>query len=205
VNHNVRNVSIINEGFTNKVVCAIDSLDVEISANNRTELCFLAFLEDLSNLIGKNHLLKRSMLFIRAWWYYETANYVKTQIKHYLSDFSLCMMIVSVFNRYSEAITTPFLALLFFLREFSSYDGRLQVISLQGLLSFQSETSNQPFLRLPQPSHLISLEMMEKYWKLFNLNDPLNAETPSGLFLFPFSLFSYPASSLPPLSSSFFV
>jgi hypothetical protein len=195
VNHNLRNVSCIQEAAVpgspssptsvgsniNKVVCAIDSLDVEITVNNRLELCFLAFLEEVSGLVGQNHLFKRSFLLIRSWWFYETANYAKTQIKHFIPDFGLSVMIVSIFNRFHKQISNPLTALLVFLREFSTYDGRNQAISIQGFTAFQSETSNQPKLILSQADHLINEDIYEKYFKLFNTQDALNAETPSGM------------------------
>lgn len=180
--HNIRNISFINENNTSyKVVCALDSLDVEISVNNRYELCTLTFIEELDEIIKQDHLLKRSILLIRSWWFYETANYVKTQVKHYLNDFSLCIMIINVFNRYYMHITSPLLALLFFLREYSTYDGRTSVITIQGTIPFSNETSNMPVLPKMQSNHLIKIEMMEKYWQLFNVQDPLNIEPPSGV------------------------
>jgi hypothetical protein len=180
--HNIRNISFINENNSSyKVVCALDSLDVEISVNNRYELCTLTFIEELDEIIKQDHLLKRSILLIRSWWFYETANYVKTQVKHYLNDFSLCIMIINVFNRYYMHITSPLLALLYFLKEYSTYDGRTSVITIQGIIPFSNETSNMPVLPKVQSNHLIKIEMMEKYWQLFNVQDPLNTEPPSGV------------------------
>eukprot|EP01034_Spumella_vulgaris_P030918 gene30918-38211_t len=75
MNHAVRAVSFLNEKDVFKVVCAVDALEVEISANARTDICMLAFLEEVSEMVGLDNLFKRSLLLIRAWWVYETASY----------------------------------------------------------------------------------------------------------------------------------
>jgi hypothetical protein len=191
VNHNVRNIHYIantganagSSGANFKILCAIDSLDVEITANNRHELCFLEFLEEFSLLIDRNHLFKKSLLLIRAWWYYETPNYGSgsIEIKQYLSEYAISVMVVSIFNRYHQQIHHPMIAFLLFLTEFSQFDGINSAITIQGVVPFENESSNQPKLIFPSVNHLISYEMMEKYWKLFNLNDPLNIEPPSGV------------------------
>jgi hypothetical protein len=147
-----------------------NSVEVEILANNRHELCLLAFLEEVSALVGKDDLFKRSLLLIRAWWFYETAAYVGTPIKHYLKDSNLCIMVCAIFNQYHARIDCPLQALCLFLAEYSAYDGTTQAITLQGIVPFKSPTSSQPILLDAQSTHLITCEVIEKHWNLFNLS-----------------------------------
>ncbi|OWM81638.1 hypothetical protein CDL15_Pgr007676 [Punica granatum] len=54
------------------VKCIIQNIVVDISFNQLGGLCTLCFLEQVDRLIGKDHLLKRSILLIKAWCYYES-------------------------------------------------------------------------------------------------------------------------------------
>jgi hypothetical protein len=197
-------------GSAYKVIGVIDNLEFEVTANNRSELCFLEFYEEIDILIGQNHLFKRSVILIRSWWMYEAPSYVANELNSnpamggmggvtspmygnvsnqsgiqeisslFPSDNILVIMIISIFNRFHQQITHPFLALLLFLKEYSSFDYYNAAISIFGPLSYENDTSNQPKLIFPTYYQLISIEMIEKYWRLFNLQDPLNIEPPSG-------------------------
>eukprot|EP00599_Poterioochromonas_sp_BG-1_P001999 CAMPEP_0173137304 /NCGR_PEP_ID=MMETSP1105-20130129/3004_1 /TAXON_ID=2985 /ORGANISM="Ochromonas sp., Strain BG-1" /LENGTH=1201 /DNA_ID=CAMNT_0014049661 /DNA_START=34 /DNA_END=3639 /DNA_ORIENTATION=+ len=180
-NHNLRNISCISDKTPCKILCAIDSLDIEITANNRSELCLLAFFEEISTIVGQNDLFKRSTILIRAWWQYETPTIIGSDIRHYLSEFILGIMITSIFNQYHTQIQHPFQALLCFLREYSQLEVTSHAISLQGIVGFEPEATNQPKLMFPSSNHIINAEMLERYWKMFNLNDALNTEPPSGV------------------------
>jgi hypothetical protein len=71
--HNLTNVSFLTEvDGSHKLQCMVDnSIRVEIISNARIELCLLSFFEEFDRLIGRDHLFKRSLLLIRAWWHYE--------------------------------------------------------------------------------------------------------------------------------------
>eukprot|EP01034_Spumella_vulgaris_P029070 gene29070-36057_t len=157
------------QGF--RVTCTLDdgALDMEITANNRADLCMLAFLEDVAGLVGHNHLFKRSLLLIRAWWVYETVPYVNSAVSLYLSDFALSVMVCAVFNQHAANLSTPFQALWCFLREYDGYDGTTMAITLQGIVPFVSDNSNQPCVVAPHEGHLISAQMVDKYRQLFSI------------------------------------
>ena len=105
--HSITNVSFSKHNMGFKVICTIDGmLEAEILLNNRSDLVILAFIEEMDQRVGRNHLFKRSLLLIRAWWFYETAQYMGASIKHYLSDFSLIVMICATFNQYNDRIHT---------------------------------------------------------------------------------------------------
>jgi hypothetical protein len=114
-------------------------------------------------------LFKKSYLLIRAWWCYETPSFVGCIIRHYLTDYQLFIMILSVFNQYSSFISTPFQALCLFLAEYSTYDGNSQAITVNGITSFVTRASNSPVLLEEQPYHLLKGELLEKYWTIYNI------------------------------------
>ena len=82
-----------------KLVFYVDFVRLEVSANNSADMCFLAFLEKLNELVGKDHLFKRSMLLIRAWWVYETPSYSGNDGRGNISDDAFCVLICAIFNR----------------------------------------------------------------------------------------------------------
>ena len=174
--HIISNVSPATNNANTKVSFNVDTLDVEICANNRNDICMLAFIEEFANLVGLDNLFKRSVLLIRAWWNYETASYVGALIKHYLADVPQCIMICAIFNQYHAQIKSPFQALCYFLIEYAEYDGATQAITLQGIAPLSQQGTNQVLLTFPQANHLVSQQMVLKYWQVFNANQ--NGENP---------------------------
>eukprot|EP01039_Chlorochromonas_danica_P005482 gene5482-6036_t len=171
-------------GGAYKVCCTIDSVEVEISINNRVDLCLNSLLENLDCKIGKGHLFKRTILLIRAWWVYETSMYAEVNIKHYLSDHSLAVMIMMIFNLYFRFIESPLQALFLFLKEFASCYSENAIITIQGIINLgdSNETkvdNNQNTFQRAQKYHLITPEMQEKYWYLYNVHEQIPAETSS--------------------------
>jgi hypothetical protein len=61
-------------------------------------------------------------------------------------------------------------ALCLFFSEFTNYDGTNQIITLQGIVSFQTRASNQPNVIEVKPYHFFSSAFVEKYWQVFNIN-----------------------------------
>jgi hypothetical protein len=169
-NHFIGNVSHVKQNLMHSVTMIVDSITVEISPNNRAELCLTSFVEEVNQTIGSNELFKRSLLLIRAWWALETQPYVGCSIRHYLSDFHLFVMLAGVFNQYSKYIKTPMVAFCFFLAEYSSFDGISKAISIRGFAPFQTKTSNQPILPEQKAHHIIPEALLEKYWVLYNIS-----------------------------------
>ena len=205
--NNVRNVNIVNDflptgppstpttGSSNNVVAGANSnfspsitfqfensVECMVTCNQRVELCNICFLQEFSCLVGKDNLFKRSLLLIRSWWEYESSSYVGIPMKNILTEQCLSFMLVCIFNNYHHRIQNPFEAFVLFLREFSVYEGRSHAISVQGIVPFHSDTSNQPCLVKPQPHQLITHEMLERYWYVFNVSE--NPES-SSLSAFP--------------------
>lgn len=152
------------------VLCRIDSIEVEITLNNNKELCFLAFLEEMSKLVGQEHLFKRSLLLIRAWWIYEGAVVCEGSIKHYLPDSALCMMVCAIFNQYHTHINSPLQALSVFLMEYANFDGSVSAITLQGIIKLDPNGSGIADLTRKSVSrgHLVTESIISNYGELFS-------------------------------------
>lgn len=169
-NHFLGNVSHVKQNLMHSVTLIVDSIVIEITSNNRPELCLTSFVEEVSLIIGTQELFKRSLLLIRAWWALETQTYLGCSIRHYLSDFHLFVMLTGVFNQYATHIKTPMVAFCFFLAEYSGYDGISKAISIRGFAPFQTKTSNQPQVPEQKPHHVIPESLLEKYWVLYNIS-----------------------------------
>ena len=167
--HTIRNVTISSGKASTEVHCAVDAqgMQVQLVCNSRTEVCLLHLLQEIDGLVGREHLFKRSLLLIRAWWNNEAAQFVNTPVKHYLPDFALIIMVCAVFNLRHSLIKTPLQALGCFLSEYSAYDGSTQAISLQGIVPFKSPSSSAPNILPPQEHHLLSAAMLDRHWVLF--------------------------------------
>ena len=98
--------------------CMFDQLPVEITESCSTAHTLLAFFEEFSRLVDKNGLFKKTLTLVRAWWAYETASYVGTSIKHYLSDETVTVMVAAIFNQHNDAISQPLQGLFIFLAEY---------------------------------------------------------------------------------------
>jgi hypothetical protein len=197
-NHFLGNIAHSKQNLTHSVQLVIDSVTVEVVANNRTELVMLGFFEEVAQAIEDFHasnndnlthlrigsaLFKRSFLLLRTYWAYETTTIVGCVVRHYLSDYHLFLMLTNVFNQHFASIESPLHALSLFLAEYAGYEPSSQAISLHGLLSFLTRASNQPLL--PPEAHILSpvssttdvaaskyllkAELLERYWYLFNI------------------------------------
>ncbi|RYH18515.1 hypothetical protein EON65_27130 [archaeon] len=176
-NHSLGPVYHNKNNMSHTVYLTIDNLPVEIVANSRTDFCWQALVEEVDELVGQQHVFKKTFLLVRTWWAYETPSYVGTSIRHYLTDHQLLIMLLSVFNRYWEHITSPLQALLLFFTEFTAYDGSHQVITLQGIVPFQTRASSQPNSIEVKPFHYLNSAFVEKYWQVFNVNVTIEMDT----------------------------
>lgn len=174
-NHFLGNVVHIKQNLLHSITLVVDSIAVEISANNRGELCLLSFAEEACLLFHpEKALFKQSFLLLRAWWAHETQALVGTVIRHYLNDYHLFVMLLAVFNQYHQHLHNVMQVFSFFLAEYSGYDGMSKVITIFGMTTFQTKSSNQPVIpTLNKGAHndsMISEELLDKYWILFNIS-----------------------------------
>ena len=143
-----------------KIQCQVASVSVDIAANIRMEVLMAAFLEEVDRLVGKQHLFKRSLVLIRAWWAYEARNYSTDNIGDALSESAISVMVCAVFNKHHSHIYFPLQALALFFSEYSMLDWGGCVLMLHGpaaLINGRFES--------PSEGHedLLGMEMLAKY------------------------------------------
>jgi len=132
-----RSITDVNHSQTTgigRVHFIVELLPTEVFGNDRSDLCFVAFLEELDQLVGRSHLFKRSLLLIRAWWIYESPSYIGTNPRSILSDEAFVVLICAVFNQYHHLISSPLQALVIFLAEYSGFDWSKYAVSVHGAI-----------------------------------------------------------------------
>ena len=174
--HTISNINPSSNLGHSRIFFNIDVTAVEINPNGRSDLCFLALVEDISQLVGKKNLFKRSLLLIRGWWLYETSVYIGIPSKNLLSDPVLSMLVCAIFNQYHNVIHQPLQALCIFLAEYSDIKWSEVAITLQGVVSFHTSgiLENQPWLREPLPSELITSSILQKHCDFYHMSSNSN-------------------------------
>lgn len=175
--HVITNINPSTNNGHSRLLCTIDAVPVEIMPNGRSDLCFLALVEEISQLVGKKDLFKCSLLLIRGWWTYESSAYAGVSTKSFLSDSVLCVLVCSIFNQYHAVINQPLQALCVFLAEYSDVTWSDVAVTLQGVVPFHSNSvlDNQPWLRQPLPCELITSTILQKHCDFYHMSSASNS------------------------------
>jgi hypothetical protein len=143
-------------------------IPVLLHTSSLLSLSFYSFVEEISDFVGKNQLLKRSFLLcqyfleIQLSYLYdredvskdvtndeeedeegETGGSRKKKEKLIFSEEVLWIMILSVFNRYLPSLDSPLQALMLLLLEMCCYDPKKHIVTIFGIFD------------IIDPSHLL--------------------------------------------------
>jgi hypothetical protein len=186
-NHNLSNVSFLtHHDGSYKLQCLVDtSLGVEVVANFRHDLCLLMFFEEFDRLVGKNHLFKRSVLLVRAWWMYEASLSVTTNTHTFMHipDNAIVVLLVALFNRHHDNLHFPLHALYAFLVEYSNINFSTHVFTIFGAVpydvfaDYDMTTASGIMPSVPPPSSaqaLLTPEIVNKYRGLAQAKDNID-------------------------------
>ncbi|KAG4168764.1 hypothetical protein ERO13_A12G044900v2 [Gossypium hirsutum] len=95
------------------VKCTVNDIPVDISFNQTAGLSALCFLEKVDQLIGKDHIFKRSNILIKAWCYYESR--ILGAHHGLISTYALETMILYIINVFHSSLFCSICILLDFL------------------------------------------------------------------------------------------
>ncbi|XVE80759.1 hypothetical protein DITRI_Ditri15bG0006100 [Diplodiscus trichospermus] len=118
------------------VKCLVQNIVVDISFNQLGGLSTLCFLEKVDNLIGKDHLFKRSIILIKAWCYYESR--ILGAHHGLISTYALETLVLYIFHLFHSSLDGPLAVLYKFLDYFSKFDWENYCISLNGPIHMSS-------------------------------------------------------------------
>ncbi|KAG4213467.1 hypothetical protein ERO13_A01G059200v2 [Gossypium hirsutum] len=94
------------------VKCTVNDIPVDIPFNQTAGLSALCFLEKVDQLIGKDHLFKRSIILIKAWCYYESR--ILGAHHGLISTYALETMILYIINVFHSSLFCSICILLDF-------------------------------------------------------------------------------------------
>ncbi|XP_039831597.1 uncharacterized protein LOC120692388 isoform X5 [Panicum virgatum] len=118
------------------IKCIVENIVVDISFNQVGGLCTLCFLEEVDNLISRNHLFKRSIILIKAWCFYESR--ILGAHHGLISTYALEMLVLYIFHVFNNSFTGPLEVLYRFLEFFSNFDWERFCLSLWGPVPISS-------------------------------------------------------------------
>ncbi|XP_038705345.1 uncharacterized protein LOC120001093 isoform X2 [Tripterygium wilfordii] len=109
---------------------SVNNIAVDISFNQRAAICSLFFLEQVNQLIGKEHLFKRSIILIKAWCFYES----RILGAHYglISTYALETLVLHVINLFHSSLHSPLEVLSRFLNYYSTFDWDNYCVTIYG-------------------------------------------------------------------------
>ena len=100
-----------------------------------------AFIEEVDLLVGKNHLLKRGLLLIKAWWFYESRAYTRagrSPVAHALSSDAVTVMVIALFNLHNSSMHLPLHVLAMFFHVYSSFPWDRMCCTIDGPVPLDS-------------------------------------------------------------------
>ncbi|KAL2468862.1 nucleotidyltransferase [Forsythia ovata] len=118
------------------IKCLVENIVVDISFNQIGGLCTLCFLDEVDNLIGQNHLFKRSIILIKAWCYYESR--ILGAHHGLISTYALETLVLYIFHVFNNSFLGPLEVLYRFLEFFSNFDWDNFCVSLWGPVPISS-------------------------------------------------------------------
>ncbi|KAJ4905127.1 PAP/OAS1 substrate-binding domain superfamily [Raphanus sativus] len=135
------------------IKCNIRNIAVDISFNQMAGLYALCFLEQIDQLLGRDHLLKRSIILIKAWCYYESR--ILGANTGLFSTYALSILVLYIINLFHSSLSGPLSVMYKFLDYYGSFDwskycvsliGPVPISSLPKIIAVSPENGHQLFL-----------------------------------------------------------
>ncbi|CAJ1974562.1 unnamed protein product [Sphenostylis stenocarpa] len=112
------------------VKCTVKNIPVDISFNQMVGFYTIYFLEQVDQLVGKNHLFKRSIILIKAWCYYESR--ILGAHHGLFSTYAIEILVLYIINRFHSSLRGPLEVLYIFLDYYASFDWDNNYASIWG-------------------------------------------------------------------------
>ena len=140
----VCNVSFSTSNSVKKCKANIGGVSVDISANQIRKLLEVIYTETIDDFIGKDHLFKKSLLLLKAWFFFEAPRYTPgidilfADSASSLSSWALSVMMILIFNAYGDKIDHPLRALGIFFEYYTNVDFENTAVTVYGLASIDN-------------------------------------------------------------------
>jgi hypothetical protein len=140
------NLSVSNVSFVSSegkmIRSMINGVSVDISTNQLSSLHHEELIERVDGFVGRNHLFKRSLLLLKAWFQYESPRFTHgggslcNSRDGKVSTWAIVVMLVWTFNLKGHKIHFPLQALAHFFRIFSTFDWANTALTVKGPVDF---------------------------------------------------------------------
>lgn len=128
--HKIEEVTVINAAV--KIVKLYwDGIPIDISFNQIGGICTLNYLEQIDEIVGKDHLFKKAIYILKAWWMYE-GRILGSNIG-WISSYTLEVLIVFLLINHSDELHTAID--VFF--KFFEYDWHKYMVTILGLTKLE--------------------------------------------------------------------
>ncbi|CAI5722421.1 unnamed protein product [Peronospora destructor] len=150
----VRNVTFVNADVR-VVKCTIDNIPVDFTANRLGALGAVRLLDAMAVRVGRQHLLKKSLILIKAWCTHESSPYMQAASAETgglglsvvsgstpstvmgashgaLSTYAVNTIVMALFNQYGDALAHPLQALYLFLDRVAEFPWHELALTLHG-------------------------------------------------------------------------
>uniref|UniRef100_A0A2P2MG45 Uncharacterized protein MANES_07G140200 n=1 Tax=Rhizophora mucronata TaxID=61149 RepID=A0A2P2MG45_RHIMU len=160
------------------VKCFVSNIPVDISFNQMAGLCALFFLEQVDQVAGKDHIVKRSIILIKAWCLYESR--ILGACHGLISTYALEIMIVHIIDLFHSSLPGPLAVLWRFLDYYSTFDWDNYCVSING----PTAISSLPEVAAGSPENtrnclLLGQEFLQNFREHFSV--PIKAPKNAGL------------------------
>ncbi|XP_012091160.1 uncharacterized protein LOC105649191 isoform X1 [Jatropha curcas] len=118
------------------IKCSMRNIPVDISFNQMEGLCTLCFLEQIDWLIGKDHLLKHSIILIKSWCFYESR--ILGAYHGLIATYALEILVLCIINMFHSSLPGPLAVLYRFLDYYSTFDWENYCVSISGPVKISS-------------------------------------------------------------------
>ena len=150
------------------MACTVDGISVVVKNNALRSLYLSAMLEEADQIIGKQHLVKRSIVLVRSWCTYESKAYWGN-ISAVLSDESIFVIVMYLFNMYHERLHFPLQVLITFLSVMSSFPWESQAMTIHGPMELMGINAGHVVAAPEQcPVRVFSEMFVERYQKKYS-------------------------------------
>lgn len=105
--------------------CRVNNIGVDVTVNQLGSLASMYFLEEADLIIGRHHLLKRSILLIKSWCQHDSVAHCGRPIigakDGMLSSYAISVLVLYLFNKYPKgSFVHPLVVLRAFLLTYSN-------------------------------------------------------------------------------------
>jgi len=116
----IKNLLLIDQADVEIIKLNFRGMFIDISVRQVGGLCTLDFMSHLSQLFGKDELLKKSIILLKAWFTYESSflgSYAAC-----LATYALYVLVVFIMNNHHAEVATPLDVLRIFFRYWGTFD-----------------------------------------------------------------------------------